>query len=155
MQHQKSAAVCHGVDGFIAYFDVAKREAEKLTQDFVVVARDIRYLGAPARFAQYFLDHVIVSLGPIPAALELPAIDDVADEIQVVGIVVPEEIEQIFGLATRCSQVDVGDPDRAIPVRAGIGRDAGSQDVGRAAMMARIKSLQCYKGIASAVENAL
>jgi hypothetical protein len=46
----------------------------------------------------------------------LPAIDDVADEIELVGLVVPQEIEEIVGLAAWRSQVNVGNPDRPVPV---------------------------------------
>jgi hypothetical protein len=89
-----------------------------------------------------------VRLRPIPAAPELPAVDDVADQIQMVGIVVPQKIQQIFDLAAGRSQVDVGDPDRTIPVRAGSGRSAGNQTVSRCAIMGRIESRACDNDIA-------
>jgi hypothetical protein len=44
----------------------------------------------------------------------LPAVDDVADQIEVIGFVVPQEIEQILRLATGRAEVNIGDPDAPI-----------------------------------------
>ena len=66
-----------------------------------------------------------------------------------IGFVVAQKIQQIFGLAAGRSQVDVGDPDRTIPLRARSGRSAGIQDVSSCAMMAHIKSRLCDTDIAS------
>src|SRR4029434_3072595 len=70
---------------------------------------------ALARFAQYLLDHVVVPLVPVPAALELPPVDDVADEIEIARLGTAEELEQRAGLTARRAQVRVRDPDGAEP----------------------------------------
>jgi len=59
----------------------------------IVVARHVDDLGPLAHLAEHFLDDVVVQLVPVPASLELPAIDDVAHEIEVVGLRVAEELE--------------------------------------------------------------
>src|SRR5262249_55200459 len=67
-------------------FNPAEVGPIEVTQKFVVVTRDIDDPRAFARLAQDFLDDVVVGLRPVPAGLELPAVDDVADEIDQVGI---------------------------------------------------------------------
>jgi hypothetical protein len=53
------------------------------------------------------LDHVIVRLRPVPTRFQLPAVHDVADEINHVGIIEAQKIEQLFGLAAPGAEVDV------------------------------------------------
>ena len=70
-----------------------------------MVARDVDDARALARLAQQLLHHVVVRLRPIPARLELPAIDDIADEIDHVGVVVAEELQSFSAwqpLVPRC-----------------------------------------------------
>src|SRR5271169_1275005 len=80
---------------------------------FVVIAGDIDDLGALARLAQYFLHDVVMRLVPIPAPLELPAVDDVAHQVEVVGLGAAEEIEQPLRLAAGGAKMGIGDPDGA------------------------------------------
>ena len=61
--------------------------------------------------AQDLLHHVVVRLRPVPAALQLPAVDDVADQIERVAVHVADEVEQQLGLAAARAQMDVGDED--------------------------------------------
>jgi hypothetical protein len=60
-----------------------------------------------------------VRLRPEQALFHRPAIDDVADEIEHVGLVVAQEVEQVLGLAAARAQVRVGDEDRAQALRSG------------------------------------
>jgi hypothetical protein len=50
-------------------------------------------------------------------ALQLPAIDDVADEVKVAAVGVTQEVEELAGLAARGAEVDVGNEDGAEPQR--------------------------------------
>jgi hypothetical protein len=84
------------------------------SQRLVVVAGHVDHVRTFARLAQHFLDHVIVRLAPVPAAPELPGVDDVADQVEMLGLVVPQKVQQVFGLAAGGAQVHVGNPDRAI-----------------------------------------
>ena len=110
------------VDDFYA----AEIEPGVIAREFVVIARHIDDAAALARTAQEFLHHVVVRLGPVPAAPQLPAVDDVADQVQVFAVVVPQEFEQGLRLAARRSQMDVGNEDGAVPGARRIGC-AGSQ----------------------------
>jgi hypothetical protein len=49
--------------------------------------------------AQQLLHHVIVKLRPIPGGFQLPAVDDVAYEVDGVGFVKAQQIEQLVSLA--------------------------------------------------------
>src|SRR5271170_7809335 len=89
---------------------------------FVVIAGDIDDLSALARLAQYFLHDVVMRLVPIPAPLELPAVDDIAHQVKVVGLGAAEEIEQPPSLAAGGAKMGIGDPDGAKTQRRAGGR---------------------------------
>jgi hypothetical protein len=46
---------------------------------------------------------------------QLPAVDDVADEVDHLGIMIPQEIEQEMGLAAARTEMHVGDGEGAKP----------------------------------------
>ena len=58
------------------------------------------------------LHHVVVCLRPVPALAQLPAVDDVADQIKLIARIGLEEIEQGNRLAAWGSQVQVGHEHR-------------------------------------------
>jgi hypothetical protein len=110
---QIAPAVRAQMDRVLDNLDAAEMRAVIIAQEFVVIARHIDDARAFARLAQKFLHHVVVALRPAPSGLELPAIDDVADEVDHLGIVVTEKVEQAAGLTTLCAKVHVGDEERA------------------------------------------
>jgi hypothetical protein len=65
----------------------------------------------------------------------LPAVDDVADEVKIVGLVVPQKVEKIVGLAAGGAQMDVGDPDGAIPALPEGGNVVQIQDMSLVVML--------------------
>ena len=75
------------VDGVFHHVDAAEMRAVIVAQELVVVARHVDDLGALARLAQHLLHEVVVRLRPVPARLQRPAVDDIADEIDGVGVV--------------------------------------------------------------------
>ena len=108
-----------GVDGVLDHVDAAEMRAVIVAQELVVIAGDVDDLGALARLAQKLLDEVVMRLRPVPARFQRPAVDDVADEIDRVGIVEAQEVEQKVGLRTAGSEMNVGDEQRAkAPLRA-------------------------------------
>src|SRR5690606_36803181 len=108
------AIVRRDMDCFVEHFDAAEEVPHEAPRELVVVAGDEDDPGPLARLAQQLLDHVIVRLGPVPLASQLPAVDDVADQVQVLAGGKAEEVQQGFGLATRRAQVQVRDPDAAV-----------------------------------------
>ena len=84
-----------------------------------MIAGDVDDARALARLAQKLLHHVVVRLRPVPARFQRPAVDDVADQIDRVGIVVAQEVEQLAGLTAARAEMDVGDEERAEVPRPG------------------------------------
>src|SRR5581483_155813 len=112
-------------------------QIEIVAQHLVVIPGDVDDLRALARLAEELLHHVVVQLVPVPRAAQAPAVDDVADEIEEVGLGVLEEIEEEAGLAAARAKMNVGDPDRAIPAiaRLAVGKPAALETVGLASRL--------------------
>ena len=101
------------MDGVLDDLDAAEMRAVIVAQEFVVIAGDVDDARALARLAQQLLHDVVVRLRPVPGRAQRPAVDDVADQIDGVGFVMAEEVEQLVGLAAARSEMDVGDEQRA------------------------------------------
>jgi hypothetical protein len=52
-----------------------------------------------------------VVLIPVSVSAQLPAVNDVADQVKMVGFAGVEEIKKKPGLAAACAEVHVGQPD--------------------------------------------
>src|SRR5262249_30456448 len=114
-----AAAVRAGMDSVLDDIDAAEMRTVILTQEFVVIAGDVDDLGALARLAQHLLHQIVVRLRPVPVRLQRPAVDDVTDQVDGVGIMVAEKIEQLVGLRAAGSEMDIGDKQSAkAPLRA-------------------------------------
>ena len=94
--------------------DAAELRAAIIAHRLVVIAGDIDQVAAFAHLAQQLLQHVVMRLRPIDAALDAPEIDDVADQIDAGGFVAAEEIEEGFGLAGLGAEMDVRDEQCAV-----------------------------------------
>src|SRR4029077_18655589 len=92
-------------------------------QEFVVIAGNVNDARALAGLPQKFLYNVIVRLRPIPRRAQRTAVDDIAVEVDRFFFMTAEEVEQLVGLAAACSQMDVGDKQRAKPSRGVIRHD--------------------------------
>ncbi len=88
--------------------------ADVVAREFVVIAGHIDHARALARLAQQLLHDVIMGLRPIPAALQAPAVDDVADEINRVGFVMAQEIQQKVRLHAARAKMQIGEEESAI-----------------------------------------
>ena len=100
------------------HLDAAEMGAVIVAQELVVVAGQIDEAGAFAGLAQKLLHHVVVRLRPIPARPQLPAIDDIADQIDRVGIVIAQEVEQAFGLAAARAEMNIRNKESTEQTRA-------------------------------------
>ena len=99
-----AASVGAVVNGVLDDLDAAEMRAVIFAQELVVIAGHVGDARALARLAQQLLHHVVVRLRPVPARAQLPAIDDVADEIDVIGVVPAQKVQQFVGLASRARQ---------------------------------------------------
>jgi hypothetical protein len=116
--HDEVAAAVGGlVHDVLDDLDAAEMRAVIAAQEFVVIAGDVDDAGALARLAQQLLHHVVMRLRPVPGGLQRPAVDDIADEIEDVGLVPAQEVEEFFGLTAARAEMHVGDEKRAISFR--------------------------------------
>ena len=84
------------MDGVFHDVDAAEMGAVIVAQELVVIAGDVDDLGALAGLAQQLLHEIIVRLRPVPVGLQRPAVDDIANQIDRVGVVVAQEIQQTW-----------------------------------------------------------
>src|SRR5947207_13005363 len=91
--------------------------AAKAGDEFIVVARDVDDARALARFAEKFLDDVVVLLRPINSAPHLPDVDEIPDEVERLELMVAQKLKERAGVAAPRAEMHVGDPRRAKPPR--------------------------------------
>ncbi len=108
MDDEIALAVGRRVHRLVLDLDAAEVLAAVLADALVVIARNEDDARALAHLAQQLLQHVVVRLGPDGAAADAPEVDDVADQIDRVGLGLLEEIEQQLGLRGARPEVDVG-----------------------------------------------
>jgi hypothetical protein len=118
VQHEKAFAVSGRVNHLIRQHHAAEVHPNELFQAFVVIACDVDDLRFLTALAKQFLDQNVVAVLPVPLVFELPAVDEIADEIEIAAIDFAEEIQQHIHLGVLCAEVNVGDPDRAESLRA-------------------------------------
>ena len=92
--------------------DAAELHARELPCRVVVVARDVGDLGAALGKLEQATDDTVVLGRPVPAGLETPHVDDVADEVEAIALDLLEESREILGPAAGRAEVGVADPDR-------------------------------------------
>jgi hypothetical protein len=114
MHDEVALAVRCDMHGLLHHLDAAEVVTGKIAQEFVVIAGDVDHARALAGLAQELLHHVIVGLRPIPAAFQLPGIDDVANQIDGLGIVVTKKVEQHARLTSARAQMYVRNKERPI-----------------------------------------
>ena len=115
MHDPQALAVGGGVDGLGHDLDAAKMMIDEMAHELVVIARHEDDAAALAHPAQDLLHHIVVLLRPVPAPAQLPAIDDVADQIEMIARIGPQEGQQRLGLAALGPEVKIGDENAAQP----------------------------------------
>ena len=100
MHDEDAPAIGGRVDGLLLERDVAVVSDES-GHELVVVPRDIDDARAFARFAQEFLDDVVVLLRPIDATTKLPDIDEIADDVERLHLVIAKELEKCVAFDER------------------------------------------------------
>lgn len=71
---------------------------EKVTEKTVVISRGITDNRPPISEFEQSLQDLVVDGSPVPRLAKPPTIDDVADEIEILGLVSLEKCEERFGL---------------------------------------------------------
>ena len=108
------ATVFEGVHRLLRDLDATKVVLDKAPCKLVVVAGNVDHVAALAGPAQQLLHHVVVGLRPVPLAAQLPAVNDVSHQVQIVAGVGLEELNQGLGLAAGRAQVQVRNKHGAV-----------------------------------------
>ncbi len=106
-------AVRRGVDDLVRHHHAAETHPGELVDELIVVAGDINDFGLLAAFAEQFLDEDVVVAAPEPAELQLPAVNEIADEVEVLAIHHAQKVQQLLDAGVLGAEMDVGNPDRA------------------------------------------
>ena len=113
MGNPHAASVDGGVDRVVHDFDAAEMVVAEFAGKLVVVTGYKNHFAALAGPAQQLLHHIVMRLRPVPALAQLPAIHNVAHQVQVFAGVVFQKVQQRVGLAAYGSQMQIGDKNRA------------------------------------------
>jgi hypothetical protein len=129
--HDKQATAVGGLmNHLLGDLDAAIGGADEVAQELVVIAWKIDDPGALPRLAEKLLQHVVVALRPEPGPPQSPAVDDIADQVDRLGIVVAEEIEDEIGPAAGGAEVEVREKKAAKPTNRAVKHYGPQQIVG-------------------------
>jgi hypothetical protein len=112
------------ISSLLAQPDIRDLEPQRqpVAKHLVVVAGNVGDLGARPRMPQDQPQHLVVMRVPVPGLAQPPAIDDVADQIQLLAAHAFQEIGEKIGPAAAGAEMHVGDEDAAVAF-AGSGND--------------------------------
>lgn len=79
-----------------------------------MIAVEIRDASGLAIAAEEFLDEHIAVIRPEPGVAQLPAIDDIPDEVEMIAFVLAKKIQDRVDLGMAAAEMNVRNPDRAI-----------------------------------------
>src|SRR5262249_25838407 len=113
MHHEIAPCIGGFMDRGLDDFDAAEMRSIVVAQKLVVVAGQINDSRTLARLAQEFLHDVVMMLRPEPAGAQLPAVDDIADQINGLGIVITQKLEKLSGLAAASAEMYIRDKQSA------------------------------------------
>ena len=113
MDDQIALPVCAGMDGPFANVYAAKPERCEFAKEFIVIARYINDARALARAVEQMLNDPVAGRRPVPALLQLPPIDEIADQIDAVGLDRLQKIQQCARLGAAHTQMRIADKQSA------------------------------------------
>jgi hypothetical protein len=116
VDNQHSTPVGGAVEEIRGYFDTSEKALNQFSVRLVVISRqknDVRALSPPSGD---FAANRGLRRAPVPRRTEVPTVDDVADEEELVGRVMPQKIQQFLGFASARTKMQVGDPNRSVAV---------------------------------------
>jgi hypothetical protein len=100
-----------GVNHLPRHRHAAEARSDKLLDELVMVARDVNHLGLLAAFAEQFLDEHVIVVAPIPPELEFPAVNQIADEVEILTVHQAQEMQQLVNAGVPRAEMNVGNPD--------------------------------------------
>jgi hypothetical protein len=103
--------------------DAAEPHAGEFLHELVMIAGEVDDARLLAAFAEQFLDQDVVVVAPVPAEAQLPAVNQVADDVEVAAVGDAQEVEQVRDVRVFRAEVHVRNPDGT--ERDGLGRLLG------------------------------
>jgi len=100
MHNQKATTIRSLVDRLADDADATEFRVQVAAHQLVMVSGNIDDPGPRQRLAEKRLDHLMVQSVPVATALKPPAIDDVADQVEVLAFRAAQEIEKHCCLAS-------------------------------------------------------
>ena len=150
VQEQEATAVGGDVDVLLAHENLAEGDPVVLAQRFVVVARNQHDMLTVSRATQNLLHDRILCRRPVDAATHHPEVYDVANQVQILRLVLAEKLQQTLGLTAAGAKMDVRDEDRAhFHGRSPCGNPRMSEDLARAGRTARLSHDPPARGVAA------
>jgi len=114
---EKAPSVGKFVDGVFSDFNPPEKQPGISADEIVVVAWNVDDTRTLADFPQKLLHDIVVRLRPIPGALQPPAVENVADEVNRLCIMVAEKIKQQVRLTISASEMNIRDEQSPIYLR--------------------------------------
>jgi len=111
VDHQVFFAICADMHHLARHRHTAETHADELLRKLIMIARDIDDLRLLAALAQQFLDQRVVIIPPKPAEPQLPAVDQIAHDIEILAIHHLQEIQQFLDATVTGAEVNVRNPD--------------------------------------------
>lgn len=96
-----------GVDRLPRHGHAAETHPGKLINELVVIAGDVDDLCLLAAFAEQFLDEDVVVVAPEPAELQFPAVNEVANYVEVFAVHHAQEFQQLRDAGVPRAEVNV------------------------------------------------
>ena len=114
---QITFAIGAGVDDLLRQLEAAQMQLAKILEKFVVIAGDVGDLSPMTAFAEQFLNQDVVFVAPKPFVLQLPAVNQVANDVKVLAFAPAQKLQQSVHLRVAHSQMNVRNPNRTIKRR--------------------------------------
>ncbi len=98
----------HGfMDDLFFYCDVVDGVAVEIAQQVIMVAGDVKDLGAVFCLFKNRVYYPVVDFRPMPASLCLEQVKNITDQIEIFRFRIPKEIEQLPALQAAGTKVNV------------------------------------------------
>ena len=102
-----SAAVGRRVNGRVDDFNSRKMRAAIVAQELVVVARNVGDAHTLLGGVEQLAEDLVVRGRPVPIRPQPPAVHDVADEVDRVGTVMAQELDEAVAPAGARAEMDI------------------------------------------------
>ena len=112
MYDENSTIIGGAMDGMFLDRDCAINPVKR-TDHLIVISWNVDNSRSFARFPQNLLDDVVMLLRPVTAATHLPDINQIADDVERLEIVLAQEIKEAGRAAGPRPEVDIRDPSGA------------------------------------------